>query len=162
MRSPLNLLQNKQHQFLQLLLIRLVLQTSHQLHCSSLNTLQGLKVFLVVRGPKLNAVLEVQAQQGWVQSGDHCLAPAGNTISDTSQDAIGLLGHQGTLLAHVQLSVNEHPQVCFFYTVFQSLYPKPVTLPGVVVAKVQDLALGLAELHPTGLSPAIQPAQIPL
>jgi len=35
-------------------------------------------------------------------------------------------------------------------------------LPGVVVAKVQDLALGLAELHPIGLNPVIQPVQIPL
>ena len=29
------------------------------------------------------------------------------------------------------------------------------------MAKVQDLALGLAELHPTGLSQKIQPVQIP-
>jgi len=35
-------------------------------------------------------------------------------------------------------------------------------LPGVVVAKAQNKALGLVELHPTGLSPAIQPVQIPL
>jgi len=35
-------------------------------------------------------------------------------------------------------------------------------MPGVVVAKVQGLALGLVELYPTGLSPAIQPVQIPL
>ena len=32
-------------------------------------------------------------------------APAGYTISGTSQDAIGLLGHLGTLLAHVQPNV---------------------------------------------------------
>ena len=31
------------------------------------------------------------------------LAPASNTISYTSQDAIGLLGHLGTLLAHIYL-----------------------------------------------------------
>jgi len=30
------------------------------------------------------------------------------------------------------------------------------------VTKVQDLALGLVELHPIGLSPLIQPIQIPL
>ena len=30
-------------------------------------------------------------------------------------------------------------------------------LPGVVVAKVQDLALGLVELHPIGPCPAFQP-----
>ena len=47
-------LQTKQPQFPQLLLIRLVLQTLHQLLCPSLDTLQLLSVFLVVRGPKLN------------------------------------------------------------------------------------------------------------
>jgi len=35
-------------------------------------------------------------------------------------------------------------------------------LLGVVVAKKQDSALGLVELHPIGLSSAIQIAQIPL
>jgi len=44
------LLQAKQSQLSQLLLIILVLQTAHQLCCSSLNTTQGLGVFLVVRG----------------------------------------------------------------------------------------------------------------
>jgi len=37
-----------------------------------------------------------------------------------------------------------------------------VALHGVVVAKVQDLALGLVEFHPIGLSLLIQPVQIPL
>jgi len=35
------------------------------------------------------------------QEDNHLPAPAGNTVSDTSQDAIGLLGHLGTLLAHI-------------------------------------------------------------
>jgi len=46
--------------------------------------------------------------------------------------------------------------------VFQALFPKPVVLPGVVVAKVQDLALACVELHPIDLSSVIQPVQIPL
>ena len=50
-------LQAEQPQFPQLLLIRLVLWTLHQLRCPSLDTLQHLNVFLVVRGPKLNTVL---------------------------------------------------------------------------------------------------------
>ena len=89
-------------------------------------------------------------------------APAGHTISDTSQDAIGLLGHVGTLLAHVQSSANQHLRVHSLYTVFQPLCPKPVALPGVTVAKVQDPAFALVECHPMGFSPAIQPSQIPL
>ena len=63
----------------------------------------------------------------------------------TSQDATGFLGHVGTLLALVQLSISQYPQVCFLYTVFQLLCLKPAALPGVAVAKVQDLALGLLQ-----------------
>jgi len=55
-----------------------------------------------VRSPKLNTALKVRPYQGRVQRDDHSLAPAGCAISDASQDAIGLLGHLGTLLAHVQ------------------------------------------------------------
>jgi len=57
------LLQTKQYQFHQLLLIRLVLQIPHQFCCPSLNTLQGLDVFLAVRGPKLDRVLDVWPDQ---------------------------------------------------------------------------------------------------
>jgi len=39
---------------------------------------------------------------------DHLPAPAGNAVFDTSQDAMGLLGHLGTLLACVQLRCNKH------------------------------------------------------
>ncbi|KAK4824081.1 hypothetical protein QYF61_010592 [Mycteria americana] len=152
-------LQAKQPQFPQLLLIRLVLQTLHQLLCPSLDTLQPLNVPLVVGGPKVNTVFEVQPHQCRVQGHDHFPSPAGHTISDTSQDAIGFLGHLGTLLAHIQAAVNQHPQVLFCQAAFQPLFPKPVALHGVAVAQVQDLALGLVEPHTTGSSPLIQPIQ---
>ncbi|KAK4825244.1 hypothetical protein QYF61_025643 [Mycteria americana] len=147
------LLQAKQPQLPQPLLIRLLLQTLHQLHCPSLDTVQHLNVPLVVGGPKLNTVFEGH---------NHFPTPAGHTIFDTSQDAIGLLGHLGTLLAHVQLAVNQHPQVLFCLAAFQPLFPKPVALHGVAVAQVQDLALGLVKPHTVDLSPSIQPVQVPL
>ncbi|KAK4828029.1 LOW QUALITY PROTEIN: hypothetical protein QYF61_022806 [Mycteria americana] len=125
-------LQAKQSQLPQLLLIRLIL---HQLHCPSLDTLQHLNVSLVVRGPKLNTVFEGH---------DHFPSPAGHTIFDTSQDAIGFLGHLGTLLAHIQLT---------------PLFPKPVALHGVAVAQVQDLAHSLVEPHTIDLGPSILPVQ---
>jgi len=37
----------------------------------------------------------------------------GHTIPGTSQDAAGLLGHLGTLLAHGQPAVDQHPKVLF-------------------------------------------------
>jgi len=50
------LLQTEQSWFPQLFPIRSVLQTPHQLRYPSLDMLQGLNVFPVVRGLKLNAV----------------------------------------------------------------------------------------------------------
>ncbi|KAK4827050.1 hypothetical protein QYF61_013234 [Mycteria americana] len=114
----------KQFQLPQPLLIRLVLQTLHQLRCPSLDTLQPLNVSLV--------------------------------------DAIGFLGHLGTLLAHIQPAVNQHPQVLLCLAAFPPLFPKPLALHGVAVAQVQDLALGLVKPHTIGLSPWIQPVQVPL
>ncbi|KAK4824657.1 hypothetical protein QYF61_017030 [Mycteria americana] len=155
-------LQAKQPQFPQPLLIRLLLQTLHQLHCPSLDTPQHLNVPLVVGGPKLNTVFEVWPHQCRVQGHNHFPSPAGHAIFDTSQDAIGFLGHLGTLLAHIQLSVNQYPQVLFCLAAFQPLFPKPVALYGVAVAQVQDLALGLVKPHTTDLGPLIQPVQVPL
>ncbi|KAK4825281.1 hypothetical protein QYF61_026082, partial [Mycteria americana] len=53
----------KQSQVPQPLLIRLLLQTLHQLRCPSLDTLQPLNVSLVVGGPKLNTVFEAAVNQ---------------------------------------------------------------------------------------------------
>ncbi|KAK4826677.1 hypothetical protein QYF61_010686 [Mycteria americana] len=154
--------QAKQSQLPQPLLIRLLLQTLHQLRCPSLHTLQPPNVPLVVRGPKLNTVFEVWPHQCRVQGHDHFPSPAGHAISDTSQDAIGFLGHLGTLLADIQPAVNQHPQVLLCHAAFQPLFPKPVALHGVAVAQLQDLALGLVKPHTIDLGPSIQPVQVPL
>ncbi|KAK4827063.1 hypothetical protein QYF61_013704, partial [Mycteria americana] len=154
--------QAKQSQLPQPLLIRLLLQTRHQLHCPSLHTLQHLNVPLVVGGPKLNTVFEVRPHQCQVQGDNHFPSPAGHTIFDTSQDAIGFLGRLGTLLAHIQAAVKKHPQVLLCQAAFQPLFPKPVALHGVAVAQVQDLALGLVKPHTIDLDPSSQPVQVPL
>ncbi|KAK4806245.1 hypothetical protein QYF61_013389 [Mycteria americana] len=155
-------LQAKQPQLPQPLLIRLLLQTLPQLRCPSLDTLQHLNVPLVVGGPKLNTVFEVRPHQCRVQGHDHFPSPAGHATFDTSQDAVGLLGHLGTLLAHIQVAVNQHPQALLCLAAFQPLFPKPVALHGVAVTQVQDLALGLVEPHTIDLGPSIQPVQVPL
>ncbi|KAK4829714.1 hypothetical protein QYF61_006089 [Mycteria americana] len=117
---------------------------------------------LSVGGPKVNTGFEVRPHQCRVQGHDHFPTPAGHTIFDTSQDAIGFLGHLGTLLAHIQAAVKQHPQVLFCLAAFQPLFPKPVALHGVAVAQVQDLALSLVEPHTIDLGPSIQPVQVPL
>ncbi|KAK4825746.1 hypothetical protein QYF61_002185, partial [Mycteria americana] len=126
------LLQTKQPQFPQLLLIRLVLQTLHQLRCPSLDTLQPLNVSLVVRGPKLNTGFEGH---------DHFPSPAGHTIPDTGQDAVGFLGHLGTLLAHIQASVNQHPQVLLCQAAFQPLLNKKLAIQVKMLRKRAHLKL---------------------
>ncbi|RMC13151.1 hypothetical protein DUI87_10682 [Hirundo rustica rustica] len=54
------------------------------------------------------------------------------------------------------------PQVPFLLGTVQPHRPQPITLQGVIVAKVQDSALGLIKLHLVRLSPSIQPFQISL
>ena len=93
--------------------------------------------------PKLNTAYEVQVHQCQVQGCDHLPAPVGHIVPDRSQDAVGLLGHLGTLLAHVQPAVDRLPKVLFSCAAFQPLLPKPAALHGVVVTQVQGLALGL-------------------
>ncbi|KAK4815581.1 hypothetical protein QYF61_004796 [Mycteria americana] len=66
------------------------------------------------------------------------------------------------MLAHIQVAVNQHPQVLLCLAAFQPLFPKPVALHGVVVTQVQDPALSLVEPHTLGPSPSIQPVQVPL
>ncbi|RMC05412.1 hypothetical protein DUI87_18603 [Hirundo rustica rustica] len=54
------------------------------------------------------------------------------------------------------------PQVPFCLGTVQPHRPQPITLQGVIVAKVQDLALGRIKLHLIGLGLSIQPIQVPL
>ncbi|KAJ7412075.1 integral membrane protein dgcr2 idd [Pitangus sulphuratus] len=92
----------------------------------------------------------------------NCLNPQKDFHPGTIQDAIGLLGHLGTLLDRVQPQSNSTLQVLFHQAAFQPLCPKPAALPQVVVIQGQDPELGLNETHTTGPSPLIQPVLIPL
>ena len=78
-------------------------------------------------------------------------SPAYHTVPDTSQDAIGLLGHLGTLLAHIQPTVHQYTKVPFHQAAFQPHLPRSVGLLGVVVTKMQDLTLGSIEAHTVNL-----------
>ena len=81
--------------------------------------------------------------------------PAGHPSSHAGQDAIGLLGHLGTPLAHVQPVVDQHPQVLFCWAAFQTLFPKPTPVLGVVMTQGQDPTLTILECHVIELSPSI-------
>ena len=60
---------------------------------------------------------------------------------------IGFLGCKHTLLAHVELLVNQHPQVLLLRAALNPFSTQPVFVLGIVLNQVQDLALGFVELH---------------
>ncbi|TRZ07980.1 hypothetical protein HGM15179_019125 [Zosterops borbonicus] len=155
-------LQAKQPQIPQSFLIGLVFQAPHQPHCPLLDALKCLNILPKLRGPELDTVLKVRPQQCQAQGKNDLPGPAGHTIPDTGQDSIGPLGHQGTLLAHVQSAADQYPQVPFFLGTVQPHHPQLIMLQGVIVAKMQHLALGLIKLHLIGLCPSIQPFQVSL
>ncbi|KAJ7413846.1 hypothetical protein WISP_88023 [Willisornis vidua] len=155
-------LQAEQPQLPPPLLIGLVLQSRHQPHCPSLDPLQHLNILPELKGPEVDTALEEQHHQCRVQGKSHFPGPVGHTVPHAGQDAIGLSGHLGKLLAHVQFHVNKNPQVPFSLGTLQPPCPQPVVLHGVVVAKVQDLALDLVEPHVTGFSPSLQAIQVSL
>ncbi|RMC12585.1 hypothetical protein DUI87_10107 [Hirundo rustica rustica] len=125
------------------------------------NQEKRLNVLPKLRGPELDTALKVWSDQCRVQGKNDLPAPGSHTIPDPGQDAIGPLGHLGTLLAHVQL-LSPAPPGPFPPGTVQPHRPQPVTLQGVIVAKVQDSALGLIKLHLVRLCPSIQPFQISL
>jgi len=127
--------------------------------CSPYLPLALLPFFGRASAPQCPSCIE-GPHQCQVQEEVHFPTPADHAVPDTSQDAIGLLCHLGTLLAHVQPAVDQHPQVLFCWAVLQPLLPKLVALHGVVVTQVQDLALSLVESHAVALGPLIRSVQI--
>jgi len=59
----------------------------------------------------LDAVLQVKAHQSRVEGQDHFPGLAGHASLDTAQHTVGFLGCEGGVLAHVQLSIHQYPQV---------------------------------------------------
>jgi len=67
--------------------------------------------------PKNEHSIRGEASPG-LSTGQDFPSPAHHTIPDTSQDAIGLPGHLGTLLAHIQLTVHQYTKVSFHQAAF--------------------------------------------
>jgi len=82
-----------------------VLQTLHSF-IALLWTCSRASLSSLERVLTLNTILEVCPQHCRVQRGDHLPASADCAISDTSHNAVDVLGHLGTLLAYVQTDVN--------------------------------------------------------
>lgn len=152
MSSPLEtpFAQSKQPQLPQLLHLRLTLQNLQHFHCPSLDLFWHLNFLLVVKGPNLNTGFKGQPHHCRVLMANHCPTPAGHTISYTSQDVIGLLGHLGTLLVVSHLTVSQHLQVFFLWVTFQPRFSLPqVFTPTWVLLKcrIWHFFIQLASTH---------------
>ena len=93
MRSPLSLLQDEQPFLIQGMLQALIISV---VLCW---TLSRRSLSFELMSPKLDAALQVWPHQGRAEGKDHLPRPAGHSILSAPQDPIGLLGHQGALLA---------------------------------------------------------------
>ena len=88
---------------------------------------------------------------------DHLPQPAGHASFDADQDPVGLLGCEGTFLAHIQLTIHQYPQVLLGRAVLHPFILQLVLIVGAAVTQVQNFALGPVEpmmftwAHMTGL-----------
>jgi len=83
-------------------------------------------LLLVLGTPGLHAVLQMGPYEGRAE-GDHPLTlPAAHSSFGVAQDAVGLLGCQLTLMAHVQLFVQQDRQISskILTYIFLQCYPE--------------------------------------
>ena len=73
--------------------------------------------------PRTGHKLQVRPDQGRVEGEDHLPWPAGHAPFNTPKDAIGLLCHQGTLLAHGESVAHQDPQVPLCRVPLQHIIP---------------------------------------
>ena len=143
-QSPL--LQAKETQLPQPFLIRKMLHSLN--HCgSALDSLKQFPVLLDLRGPELDAIFQMWSRQGRVKGEENRSRPTNHTPPNTPLDAIGLLGHKGTVLAHGHPVVHQDPQVPLPFAALQQGSPQPILVSGVVLAQMQDSTLALILFH---------------
>ncbi|KAK4821027.1 hypothetical protein QYF61_012113 [Mycteria americana] len=78
-----------------------------------------------------------------------------------SPEDVGFLGCKHTLPGHVELLINQHPQV-LLRAALNPFSAQPVFVLGIALTHVQDFALGLAELHEFLMGPPLKPVKVPL
>ncbi|PKU42315.1 rna-directed dna polymerase from mobile element jockey-like [Limosa lapponica baueri] len=127
-----------------------------------LDSFQQIHVLPMLRTSELDAVLQVESHQSRVEGQNHLPQPAGRNSFDAAQDAVVWLGCQHTMLAHVELLVHRHPQVLLLRAALNPFCTQPVFVSGIAMSQVQDLALGLVELHEVHMGSLLKPVQVPL
>jgi len=112
--------------------------------------------------PELDAVLQVKSHKSRVKGQNKLPRPAGHACLDAARDTAGFLGCKCALPAHVELLIHQYPQVLLLRTTLESLSTQPVLVFGIALTQMQDLALGLVELHVVHAGPPLQPVKVPL
>ena len=95
----------------------------------------------------------MRPHQGSVEGKENLPRPAAHTPPNASQDPIGFLGSQGTLLAHGQPVIHQDTQVALHRAALQQVHPDPVLMHGVVPAQVEDPAFAFVEPYQVPLCP---------
>ncbi|KAM9510117.1 zinc finger protein 131-like isoform 4-T9 [Guaruba guarouba] len=81
--------------------------------------------------PEQYTVLQVRSHESRVEGQDHLPRPAGHAPLDAAQHTVGFLGWKRTLLAHVKLLINQHPQVLFRRAALNLFSAQPGAVPGI-------------------------------
>lgn len=89
-------------------------------------------------------MLQAGSQESRAEGESHLPCPAGHTAFSAAPVTISFLGYKHTLPGHVE---HQHPQVLLRRAVLNPFSTQPVSMLGIALAQVQDLALGFIELH---------------
>ncbi|PKU43516.1 hypothetical protein llap_6172 [Limosa lapponica baueri] len=118
----------------------------------------------MLRAADLDAQLDAVSHQSGVKGQNQLPQPAGHASFDAAHsfDMVGFLGFECTLPAHVELLINQHPQVLFLRPALNPFSAQPVFVLGIAATHVQDLALDLVELHEVCTGPSFKPVRVPL
>ena len=99
-------------------------------------------------------MLQVRSHASRVEGQNHLPWPASHTSLDATQAIVGLLGCKRTLTAHVELLINQRPQI-LLRPVLKLFSAKTVSVLGIALTQVQELARGLV-----GVGPPLKPVQV--
>ena len=123
---------------------------------------QQVYVSPVLRTPHLDALSKVRPHQHAADGQDRLPRPAGHTSFDAVQDMVGFLGCEGTLLAHVQLTIYQYTQIFLNKAPLNPVIPLFVLVMGFTSNQVQDLTFGFVEPYEVHLGPLLKPVWAPL
>lgn len=88
--------------------------------------------------------------------------PANNSLPNAAKDAVGLLCHDGTLLANDQLGINQNPKIFLCESAFQLVGSQEVLMPLAFLPRCRALYFSFAKLREIPLSSVLQYIQVPL